>query len=576
MRQTHPVISRRGFFRRCGQIAATVAIARCAMHSRRALAQGADYVPPLGIPTGYWGVDEADPAAPASWSAGTPSATAGSYYIDPSHGSATDSGNTYGHPDLPRLTVPTSLAAGSYVEVHGATTITGDVTWACSGTEESPVFILGVGGATFTKTGGTSEIALTGSYVRLRNVELVNLKLSFGPDGGAAIDHACFHTIEIHEIEDDGGTVIGVGEQATREAACHHLTVYNCYLHDNGPDVPPEVQADLHGFKAGTDSRAHHLWFLETDTNNNSGDSVQMGSATATGGHTDWPQYIYIGNSTSHTEGENSYDFKKCRHVVVSGCTGANYAVSGGSGGTAFVIHNGSENVWCINTKFSDSVQGPTLTEQAECFFIGVISHDLTERGIYPNSGGGTCHIYNCTFARSGDGIRSTGGGPPTILARNNIIFDCTTGDTFRISNSTGAAAATITHHCMWEAGAADLSIVLGGSSFTTVAALIAGSVHGDNSIQEDPLFTDAAADDFSLQADSPCRGIGYDWRSVATTAYNSTIGADSGQTLTDDDWVDVNGEPFGSSPDLGAIQFADSTPPVAGAPPAAQMFLTQ
>ena len=42
------------------------------------------------------------------------------HYVDKTSPTATDTNNPYGTPDRPRLTIPSSLAPGSVVEIHGS------------------------------------------------------------------------------------------------------------------------------------------------------------------------------------------------------------------------------------------------------------------------------------------------------------------------------------------------------------------------------------------------------------------------------------------------------------------------
>lgn len=111
------------------------------------------YEPPQGIPDPAiyfgWEIDRATPSWPASWLAGTPSATPGFYYVDKTAPGNTNSGNTYGHPGLPRSTPPYmgALAAGSFVYVHAGTythtDFGGPFALGGAGTSENPIWFTG-------------------------------------------------------------------------------------------------------------------------------------------------------------------------------------------------------------------------------------------------------------------------------------------------------------------------------------------------------------------------------------------------------------------------------------------------
>jgi len=75
----------------------------------------AQWAPPIGIPAPSFGITNVAPAVPNPWTASTP----GFYYVEPTKTASTDASNTYGTPAKPRKTIPTTLPAGSVVELHG-------------------------------------------------------------------------------------------------------------------------------------------------------------------------------------------------------------------------------------------------------------------------------------------------------------------------------------------------------------------------------------------------------------------------------------------------------------------------
>jgi len=115
--------------------------------------QGFSYDPPVGIPEPIIDVETPIPQKPSVWDHEIP----GFYYIDYENGS--DSTNTYGYPEHPRKTLPSTIPAGSYVEVHGiyryaaagAIWIHGEGSadeWEAN--ERGPVWIVGEDSASFS------------------------------------------------------------------------------------------------------------------------------------------------------------------------------------------------------------------------------------------------------------------------------------------------------------------------------------------------------------------------------------------------------------------------------------------
>src|SRR5262245_34302357 len=95
----------------CGVVLAGVTL----VHPHAIAIEAPAWSPPVGIPLPSFGIFEVAPATPLLW--GTP--VPGFYFVDPTNAAATDDGNPYGRPRLPRRTIPTTLPAGSVVELHG-------------------------------------------------------------------------------------------------------------------------------------------------------------------------------------------------------------------------------------------------------------------------------------------------------------------------------------------------------------------------------------------------------------------------------------------------------------------------
>ena len=135
---------------------------------------------------------------------------------------------------------------------------------------------------------------------------------------------------------------------------------------------------------------------------------------------------------------------------------------------------------------------------------------------------GGSATIINCTITsnsavRYGGGIECSNNGTGTVV--NSIIY-----------GNTGS----------------QISVRLGGS-ITISYSDIQGGYTGTGNINADPLFTDAANDDYHLTDLSPCLGTG-----ISTAGMPST-----------DIEGNVRPNPVGSDPDMGAYEHGPITPPV-------------
>lgn len=132
---------------------------------------GFPWVPPIGIPAPEFGINEQAPSQPAEWPV---AANTNSYYIDNTHPQATDTANTYGYPNKPRMTIPMilTLSAGTLVEIHGGPYLatTSAYAWQIRSsattppTAEAPAFIRGFDGVVW---GASQEAVNAKTPVRI-------------------------------------------------------------------------------------------------------------------------------------------------------------------------------------------------------------------------------------------------------------------------------------------------------------------------------------------------------------------------------------------------------------------------
>ena len=123
------------------------------------------FLSPIGVPNPVWGsgwspIDIERPEASASWP-GTPEN--GFFYINSGKTGATDADNPFGCPERPRVSVPSSLPAGSVVFVEKCQTTV--ALTAAQGTPEKPIWIVGTGAGLCVTPGGALSVSGSSSYV---------------------------------------------------------------------------------------------------------------------------------------------------------------------------------------------------------------------------------------------------------------------------------------------------------------------------------------------------------------------------------------------------------------------------
>ncbi|HUL79686.1 MAG TPA: hypothetical protein VL691_20645, partial [Vicinamibacteria bacterium] len=192
------------------------------------------WAPPIGIPAPPFGVTE----------------VAGSYthYVDNTSPSATDTSNPNGSPALPRRTIPTSVAAGAVVEVHGGPyTYSSDPTWSASGTSGSPVFFRGVGQPVLNGGGSLRELDLSGAYAVVDGFVLDGVQVRLKGD------HLALRSSEVKNYSP------GTNDAAVSGSGTY-LVLYNNLIHHNG-DAKSSSEVDVHGVKFVSGSS--NIWVLD-------------------------------------------------------------------------------------------------------------------------------------------------------------------------------------------------------------------------------------------------------------------------------------------------------------------------
>src|SRR3990172_7902627 len=287
----------------------------------------AAYTPVLGIPAPPIDTDVVTPSRPGNWP--TTEAT-GFYYIDNTHGSATDTANTYGYPNRPRLTIPTTFAAGSYVEWHGGPYTGTTLTITVNGTAESPVWITGLAAATDPDI--RRMLVIAGQHARIEYLDSYSNTARFTIGNGAdyiLVRHSKFHS--------DGTTRTGgcFNVSGTSTNFATNNVAYNNEIYEYGDDSPSST-TDSQGVRINT--FVDGLWLIDNHVHNNGADAVILGQATYP--QTNRPRNIYIGRNHFHDDRENAIDIKGASDIIISQNTMHGYGATATSNGEVIRVND--------------------------------------------------------------------------------------------------------------------------------------------------------------------------------------------------------------------------------------------
>jgi hypothetical protein len=460
---------------------------------------------PVGIPQPPFGINE----TVASLHSGN--ASFATKWIDNKSAACTDSSNPNGTQAKPRCSLPSlgSLAAGDVVQVRGGPySVSGNFQIGGAGSAANPIFVTTQGDKSVTLTlDSQAEIDITGSYIVWEGFRTTGRDEAWKvPGNHIAVRNA--------ELVGTGTTADGSG-QAADSGGSSYVVYSNVSIHDAG-NWQSSSEADEHCF--GVSSGQTFTWFISTTAYHCGGDGYGNGHDANHTSH-----HLFIGNSVSHDNRENGVDLKEVNDVIISGSEFYNFAPSSSSPGEAVVIHygptggQGPYNVWVINNVIHDSTYGVAYSDiEDDNYVIGNVFYNISNAAFNANNTGGggydcICHntIYNV-------GVGEYYGVLPDLgfTVGGNIVVSATThmrADTSAIRN-----AMSINRELYYQGGG---NVSIGWeSSYTSVSAWMSGSGKGAGSKQADPLFTNAAAHDFTLRPGSPAIDAGLNMSTIAAT----------------------------------------------------------
>jgi hypothetical protein len=531
----------------------------------------AQWIPPVGIPQPDFGINETHKmyvGRTFNFGSGPqPYKDAGNgpytHYIDNTSPAATDANNLFGTSSKPRRTFPGDLPAGSVVEVHGGPYDFRNfndkmAVWG-SGTASSPIFFRGISATQsplFTKT-----LLVMGSYIILENLKFHQAQINVRTELSAAdIHHISFRNLEMYGDGNETGNaeVIALGMwQVNNQYTMRNIVVYHNHIHHYGVQ-DPNIETDWLGVSV-SGYGALNTWIVDNDIHHMGGDSIRVGNNAG------WsPPYtshhVYIGRNRLHDNGENAVDVKLMSDVVVSQNLMYNFHPSVSDPGTAAVVHYNPSNVWFLFNEIYNAPGGIFCSGVVDLYLLGNVIHDISDAIKF--WGGGRIHIIGNTIARVDYGIHNVGGAADPKPIINNIISDIrapASGYHIYYTNSALAANSDMHHNLLFQKGS-PIRINWGSINYTSVTAFRTATGKGLGSIEADPLFVDAASNNFRLRSGSPAIDAG---TTLTDASLYATLFAESLAFDFDGHVRPQGGDRNGSAKvDMGAFEFGNSQLP--------------
>ncbi|MBN1514579.1 MAG: right-handed parallel beta-helix repeat-containing protein [Phycisphaerae bacterium] len=455
---------------------------------------GSGWSPPIGVPQPEFGIHETVESVYGS-------ADFYTHYVNNAHGAATDTNNPNGSPSKPRLTVPSSLPAGSVVYLAGGTYSTGAMgTITGNGTPTSPVFLRG-NPAAMPKI--TIETAIKGTYFVVEHVDFNGPSVAVNVLGPS--DHVAIRRCEVRHADGSGAGICVVGSWSGDDPTIvHNIVLYDNELHELG-DLSATTDQDHHGVVVG--HHANRIFMLDNVIYNCSGSGLQVNSGflDTTG---DRPaHHVYVGRNHVYNVRQSGLTVKKARDIVFSQnhvhdivdtpwSTAKGLAYQYAPYNLWYIYNHLHHMTWGINGPSNDGGPGGNV------YFVGNVIHDCDQGMIFWNNQQ-TAYMVANTIHNVSTGINYDN-GPAMHLSDN--IFSNVTGPSIRVLGRSGAtAAASTTTHDLFHNGGSPITFDWGGIVYNGVSALQTGTGKGAGNLQADPRFADPANRDFHLLADSPC-----------------------------------------------------------------------
>jgi len=528
------------------------------------------YTPPIGIPDpGMWGtthpIDSSAPSTATKCPGWPISQTDNCYYIDNTHAQATDSGNTYGYPNKPRLTIPqTTFLAGSYIEIHGGMYTSKNYSLTFAGTAEAPIWIRGASADEMPIVTG-QFLFRDSSYVILENIDfnggfngsvngVENPRIFEGgwPGGCISFTRSNVNHIAIRncKFRHKARTVntAAVSNSQTAGGSHHDFVIHNNLFYLLGDWQDNVGDADFHGVNPSLwgiqaskppQTSTYNWWILNNTGYNISGNLVQVNAGPwgvdgdqGPPGNRPYLHHIYIGKNIAHHNRQSGFASKMASDVIISqNKTYGNFKASLGEG-TGIVYQYNPTNLWIIFNEVSDITNGIRQSailrgnEGYPVYIIGNIIHDvsITPPDLPYNvfdgyklgaaipfwHGDHKRYVVDNTTHNSFSGITVAANGinGSTTVCSGNVFSNIAKTDDFHIT-AISQRESTHFNYTFFQPNADGKVRVKWGATLESLEAFKTTTGECQNCWEGDPLFVNPVNNDFHPQEGSPLIGKG-------------------------------------------------------------------
>lgn len=283
-----------------------------------------------------------------------------------------------------------------------------------------------------------------------------------------------------------------------------------------GLDADEVYQFDTAYFEGDTDDHActindycDHVWILDCNLYHVDGDGMQIrADPTSNPGDSD-VNNIYIAGCTAYENKQMGYWVKDANHVVFSQNTARDLIYNSTSGGgTGFGWQYDPKGVLFIFNTAQNCRYGFAGASSGgyrkDVFFIGNLCYDCIYQGIRLDTLDKTgqapvCFnvFYNCDVS-IGTGYQA---GEANLF--NNVYAEYTSA--YDLDDDNSSYDDCDSDYCLYDGS----GNIIWDTTYANLAAFVSGTDEGDNSDEDDPLFTDSNNDDYSLGVGSPAFTIG-------------------------------------------------------------------
>lgn len=481
---------------------------------------------PIGVPVPDFGIEQ--------------EATSYTHYVDNTFAGCSDDGP--GTEAQPRCSLPSSLAAGSVVEIHGGPypVSAGDDVFDLDGTEQEPVFLRGVGDPVMDGEGNKGVMVFRGTYFVVEGLHLEN--------GAAARLEAGHHQAFRHnEVDAAPRNCLNM---ASDHAVAYDNELHHC--HDGGKD-----RLGIHVL-AGTT----HNWIVGNHIHHNASNGIQY----AHGAQQSPPDYVFIGGNVLNGNRERGLDSKWAGRSVVSqnhiydvrpSQVGVEFCMSDGSycmvpdsATNGAAVHIGADGYpqekWVLYNTIHDTNYCVRLEEAIEVVIVGNLCKDVPMAGLNLEKGGPSLVVAHNTFfnvATEGAAVIHQFWSDNFTITMHDNLFVNTGVNAFWFESSALTNDMSFVNNIVYEGGAPFsmrwLNQTTGVSTTAQLEGLMAGDVarfEGNQVI--DPMVTidTSTGRPVSVRGDgSPTTGAADDLLLELDTRLKASFGSDV--TLILDKW---------------------------------------